>query len=293
MNKFFLLGTLIIATMLFACEKPKTPTIDTLSPANGVLASYTFNGVQREFMLYKKANLPANAPLVFVMHGFTQTAEMFYGCGFNQIADTAQFMVCYPQGLEKSWKNSHNSVDVGFLKALAKSLQTEHSLNPNKTFATGFSQGGAMSNILATDAGDVFRAIAPVAGYFDKSVWEVPFTPVMKVPYFAIHGTDDPIIPINGNSGFSGWQGGPPIQTIVDYWKTQNNCSTSNTVQLTSNTTAYYHKNGINNNEVWYYKINGQSHSWPSPANSAINGYFGDVAGFNACQEIWKFFRKW
>lgn len=272
----------LLATLFNSCTKDN----NIFAPSNRL--TFNFNGQTREYILYKPANLPANAPLVFVLHGYTQTAEWASTLKFNQIADTAQFVVCYPQARNNTWNNySHNSDDVEFLKALAQSLQTTHSLNPTKTFAAGFSQGGSMCNLLAIDASDVFKAVAPVAGYFEQNVWASTTTPLFKIPYFAIHGTNDPVIPIDGSAGATGWQGGPAIQTIVNYWKTQNNCSTTNTVQFTTATTAYYSTNG-SNKEVWYYIINGQGHVFPGDPNASA-----DVSGFNASIQIWKFFKKW
>lgn len=294
MNRNLLIMLGFVAVSLLSCNKEDSPDpalSNDLNPANGVLTNYTFSGVQRQFILYKPDNLPKNAPLVFVLHGFTQTATAYYSIGFNQIADTAKFVVCYVQGSGNAWKNNaHNSEDVQVLKALAHDMQAQHSLNPDKTFATGFSMGGSMCNLLAMDAGDIFKAVAPVAGYFEQSVWISTPGPVMPIPYFSIHGTNDSVIPINGNAGSTVWKGGPAIQAIVDYWETQNDCKTTDTVQFTTNTTAYYHRNGTDNHEVWYYKIGGQGHEFPGGWNIHSGT---DVSGFNACKEIWRFFRKW
>jgi polyhydroxybutyrate depolymerase len=282
-NRIFIL--LILTILLYSCHKEDK----TIVPSNKLTFSY--GGQNREYILHKPSNLPANAPLVFVLHGYTQTAEWASTLGFNQIADTAKFVVCYPQGLNNAWKNyAHNSEDVGFLKALAQSLQTELSLNTNKTFATGFSQGGSMCNLLAIDASNLFKAVAPVAGFFEQNVWTSTTTPQSNIPYFAIHGTSDQIIPINGSQGSTGWQGGPAIQIIVDYWKVQNNCTTTDNVQFTANTTAYHYRSGTNGKEVWFYKINGQGHVFPGDPKAKAGS---DISGFNASVEIWKFFRKW
>ncbi|MGV2335078.1 MAG UNVERIFIED_CONTAM: hypothetical protein LVR18_13520 [Planctomycetaceae bacterium] len=70
--------------------------------------------------------------------------------GFNAIADTAQFAVCYPQGMNCTWDNDKpGSKDVGFIRQLVAKLQTEHGFSPEHTFIAGFSEGGAFCNILA------------------------------------------------------------------------------------------------------------------------------------------------
>jgi polyhydroxybutyrate depolymerase len=287
MKKISIVSVLAIATVLYSCSKDELPppVINNLDPANGVKTSYTINGIERQFILYKPADLPANAPLVFILHGYTQTAELFYDIGFNPIADTAKFALCFPQGINNGWNiYSHNSSDVNFLKSLAHDLQVKHSLNPNKTFAAGFSMGAAMCNILALDASETFKAVAPVAGFAVQYIWSEK-DPQFTIPYFTIHGTADHVVSISGLL-----RGDPSVENIVDYWQTMNDCTTIDTVQFTTNTTAYYYRNQENGREVWYYKIEGQGHVFPGDPYAMLGT---DVSGFNACQEIWRFFRKW
>ncbi len=278
---------IIILFMAFAgCTDTSEVKVPTPACSAGSNAStFELNGQTREYLLYKPDNLPANAPLVFVLHGYTQNAELFFSMGMNRVADTGNFAVCYPQGLFCTWNiTSHNSTDVEFLKGLAQYLQSQHNLNPNKTFATGFSMGGALCNLLALDAGDVFSAVAPVAGYVMENVWSTK-NPQYIIPYLAIHGTSDQIVSIHGVGAND-----PSIQEIVNFWCMGNNCSVTDTVQLTTNTVIYKSSNGNNGHEVWYYKISGQNHVFPGD-RFAMPGT--DVSGFNGWSEIWKFFRKY
>jgi polyhydroxybutyrate depolymerase len=284
MKSKILLTTFLVLFLVSACHKDdEKATIACTAGPNAL--TFRYGGVDRQYLFYKPANLPPNAPLVFVLHGYSQNAEQYYYMGFNPIADTAKFALCYPQGINCGWNvDSHNSSDVDFLKALAHYMQSIHSLNPGKTFVTGFSAGGAMSNLLALDAGDVFKAAAPVAGFVFQSNWNSK-NPQDIVPFFAIHGTDDKFISINGYSA-----GDPSTQEIVNYWATKNNCTASDTVQYTANTTVYHYTNGTNGKEVWFYKVNGMDHVFPGDPNTKAGA---DISGFNACVEIWKFFRKY
>lgn len=283
MKKIFY-ALLITFLILSSCSEEN---VNEPADDNSTYLKFNYNGIERKYLLYKPSNLPANAPLVFVLHSFLRSAASFYNIGFNQVADTAKFAVCYPQGINFTWEiGSHNSMDVGFLKELAEYLQIQHSLSSSKTYATGFSVGGAMCNLLALDANDTFKAVAPVAGFVSQSIWEDK-NPRFYIPYFTIHGTEDQIVNINGIS-----ENDPSVQNIVDYWRTANNCATQETVQFTTNTTAYYYRDGTLGKEVWFYKISRLNHIWPG-AGSSLNSFFTDVSGFNACQEIWNFFRKW
>lgn len=282
-NKFVLI-LIACVTVFTSCNKETDDDKQSSCSAGANAITFNNNGEEREYLLYKPTNLPINAPLVFVLHGSSQQAEQLYNnFGFNQVADTAKFAVCYPQGMDCFWQEDDiNSSDIGFLKSLAQFLQLEHNLSVNKTFATGFSAGGGMSYLLALEANDVFKAIAPVAGGIVDEVWNNK-NPQLAIPVFTIHGTADQIVPING-----GGKGNlESTQNIVDYFKTFNNCTTTNNVQFTSTTSATYYQNGTNNNEVWYYEISGQDHIFPG------EGDVNDISGFNGAAEIWRFFSRW
>ncbi len=81
----------------------------------------------RTYRLYVPAGLPSPAPLVVMLHGgfgSAQQAERAYG--WDQLADTAKFVVAYPDGLGRAWnsgggccgRSSKDGVDdVGFITA--------------------------------------------------------------------------------------------------------------------------------------------------------------------------------
>jgi len=149
------------------------------------------------------------------------------------------------------------------------------------TFIVGFSNGAYMANSLLFRASYFFRAEATVAGLITEQTL-TNYKPSRPTPVFHIHGTSDGSI-----HGVAKYRV-PSADSLVNYWSHFNATTTIDTLQFTSNTIAYYHRNGENNSEVWYYKINnGSHHVWPG------SGERGDIAGFNACNEIWKFFRKY
>ena len=74
-------------------------------------------GVEREFLVHVPNNLTEDSPIVFVIHGFTGTAEgiMDYS-DMNAIADREGFMVIYPQGTKDSSGNTFFNVGYEFHK---------------------------------------------------------------------------------------------------------------------------------------------------------------------------------
>ena len=257
--------------------------------------SFQHDGLTRRYRLYKPDSLPGNAPLVFVLHGLLQGALDGIPFGFNQIADTAGFAVCYPQGATSNngtphWNAGLNESfttvdDIGYLSELATFLQQEHDLDSNRTFCCGFSNGGYMCYTLACEASDVFKAIASVSGYMSGYTWGncVPHDPI---PVLHIIGLDDEPALLEGSSepGTIGWGGAPALDVIIKFWADLNKCTTADTVALTDRTTAYYFRDGIEGNEVWCYKISNHAHQWPMS---------GDPSGIHAAEEIWGFFNKY
>ena len=168
------------------------------------LHQFSHDGLSREYYLYIPDSLVAGAPLLFVFHGYSGSANgiMNYS-GLNQIADENGFVVCYPQGLIDDWDYAFWNVgydwhvdetvdDVGFSTSLAQYLQTEYNLSAHNTFSTGMSNGGDMSYLLACQASDVFKAVAPVAGCMMTWLYN-SCAPVNPIPVFEIHGTDDDV----------------------------------------------------------------------------------------------------
>ena len=122
---------------------------------------------ERSHILYKPNNLPVNAPLLLALHGYGSNGEILqWYSGMNDAADIHGFAVAYPNGTTNrdgkrywnaNWYLTISSTDdVAYLSELARDLQAEHQLDPERTFAFGMSNGGYMSYTLACEAHDVF-----------------------------------------------------------------------------------------------------------------------------------------
>ena len=261
---------------------------------------FNFDGLEREYLLHVPNNIVNNAPLVFVLHGYTGSAQdiMDYS-GMNQVADENGFVVCYPQGTNDQNNNSFFNVgydfqnnptvdDVGFIVALAEYLQDTYQLSAINTFSTGMSNGGDMSYMLACEAASTFRAIAPVAGMIMESIYE-SCNPENPVPVFETHGTEDNVTLYGGDPyNNDGWGVYLDIPSTIDFFVNQNNLTDmvfSELPNINQNDgsiiESYIYTSPKSNNEVWLYKVIGGGHDWPGADGNM------DV---NISQEIWKFF---
>ena len=265
------------------------------------LHQFSHDGLSREYYLYIPDSLVADAPLLFVFHGYSGSASgiMNYS-GLNQIADDNGFAVCYPQGLIDDWDYSFWNVgydwhvdetvdDVGFATSLAQYLQTDFNLSTQNTFSTGMSNGGDMSYLLACQASDVFRAVAPVAGCMMTWLYN-SCAPLNPIPVFEIHGTDDNVTWWEGadeifNDGWGPWES---VDTTFNFWTQLNGCTeflidTLPDIDMSDGSYVVSHKNtnGLNNNEVWLYEVVNGGHDWP--------GVWGNM-DISTSEEIWNFF---
>ncbi len=116
-----------------------------------VSGTITHDGITRDHILYVPSGYVAGTPtpLVFVMHGFTQSASAIMNVtGFNDLAEQEGFLVAYPNGVNNGWNTNSplpggsTADDVGYIGALLDSLQDQYSVDSTRVYACGFSAGG-------------------------------------------------------------------------------------------------------------------------------------------------------
>ena len=291
MKKKYRILVLVSIIILFVLEAQAQYTI------------FDHDGIDRQYIYYEPTELNEQLPLVFVMHGFTGDANDIKNYSkMNDFADQYGFAVCYPRGTVDSGGNRFWNVgyafhqnetvnDVDFLTELAVYLQDTQALNPDYTFATGMSNGGEMCYMLACQAYDTFKAVAPVAGMILQVILdECDESPA--IPIFEIHGSQDNVTPLSGDpNNNDGWGAYPSIQSTINYFAEKNECTTVVNglvpdIDTSDNSfiESEKHLNGINENEVWYYKVVGGGHDWP--------GAWGNM-DIEAGQEAWLFFQNY
>ena len=271
-----------------------------------IIAQYTsfeHDGLTRQYIYYEPENLNEQMPLVFVMHGYTGDANSIRNYSeMNDFADQYGFAVCYPRGTVDSGGNRFWNVgyafhqnetvdDVGYLTELTQYLQQTNGLNPDYTFATGMSNGGEMCYMLACQAYDTFKAVAPVAGMILQDILD-DCDAAPAIPVFEIHGSQDGVTPLAGDpDNNDGWGSYPSIADTIDYFVEKNNCTTlvEGTVPNTDTSDGSFivsekYIYGINQNEVWYYKVVGGGHDWPGS---------GGNMDIEAGEQAWLFFQNY
>jgi polyhydroxybutyrate depolymerase len=122
-----LLGVLIV---LAGCGVPGSAAPQSAIEGS-TLHTINLGGLARSYRLYIPVGLASPAPLVVMMHGgfgSAQQAERAYG--WNELADSAKFVVAYPDGVGRAW--NVNGVCCGMLAyALACNAGTFAAIGPD------------------------------------------------------------------------------------------------------------------------------------------------------------------
>ena len=128
-------------------------------------------GVERLYLLAVPPTYdPMRAyPFVFGFHGSGGSREQLRGYMNLETPAAGAALFIYPEGLvvrdgDTGWNTSGMSDDLTFVDMLLAKYKSELCIDEGRIFATGHSFGGCMSNAMGCFRGDVFRAIAPVAG---------------------------------------------------------------------------------------------------------------------------------
>lgn len=233
---------------------------------------FEHNGMSREYLLHIPETLPEQAPLVFFLHGYGGNARPYSWLGMKSKADDMGFALVFPQGSKDTNGVTHwnaqldisSTDDVAFLSALAVDLQSEHDLDPLRTYSSGISNGGFMSYTLVCHAPEVFAAAGSVIGTMSGETWET--CPESPVPIFQISGTDDDVVPIDGSMDTEdGWGGAPDMDTIIAHWSSVNGCADEQTVDVEDEqTTGTRHTDCDSGHDVLYFEVDGMGHDLPS-----------------------------
>jgi len=208
---------------------------------------------RRQYFLHLPSTLKANAPLLFVLHGYRGDPRDYMGeMEMNRQAEEYGFAVCYPQGIKDDEGVAHWNAglkiskvdDVAFLSQLALDLQKKHGLDPNRTFACGVSNGGFMSYTLVVEKPDVFKAAASVIGTMSGDTWQHRAN-CKAVPILQMTGMEDKVVPHDGSmSKRGGWGGAPGQEEIIKFWSGLADAREEEVVELTPKTTVRYYRGG-------------------------------------------------
>jgi poly(3-hydroxybutyrate) depolymerase len=147
-------------------------------------------------------------PLVLDLHGYTNSAlGQAQMSGFRRKAELDTFAVAWPQGIGHSWNTGKTCCgtarerqldDVTFLKTVVRHIRAAYPIDGSRVYATGHSNGGAMAERLAAEAGHVFAAAVDFSGFLDIDTLPDPDS-ARLAPILHVHGLQDSTVPYAGS----------------------------------------------------------------------------------------------
>ena len=153
----------------------------------------------------------ARMPVVFDFHGLGGNEDQMQRLsGWAATGDREGFITVFPGGPDNGWNAggccTDTPTDVEFVREFIAYLDTEGCIDTKRVYASGCSNGGAMSYRLACEAADVIAAVAPVD--FDCVVGGRcgSCTPARPITEIQFRGTNDSAVPYSGaEPNFTTW----------------------------------------------------------------------------------------
>ena len=231
---------------------------------------------------------PGRMPLVLALHGYSDNASNFEaGAGLDALADTAGFVVAYPEGssMPRMWNAggpyeawSGHMDDVGFIRDLVDTLVARYPIDRGRVYATGHSNGAYMVYRLAHELTSMLSAIAPVAG----SEYSVPYLPPSaRIASVHLHALDDTTVRFGGGS--VGGVAVLPVVDVLERWRRWQGCAqVPDTLLNTGGGLGLRWRSPSGQGDVALYTTTTGGHMWQRATMGGLE--FPDL--------IWSFFRS-
>ena len=274
MKKIFSVCMLMLfVTMAFAAKVDKVVNI-SVKDDNGKTET-------RSYRLYVPNGVKENAPLVVSLHGANGN-QYANRPMTTDVADAEGFIVVYPQGKTinfylagmntTGWNSTgEDNADVEFIKAVIEDVAKNYSIDRNRIYCCGFSNGGMMTYALSNTCSDIFAAFASISG-LQMNEFHFHHTGVRPVPFLHIHGKADDFVKYSC------------MPVIVDEMVARIG---ANPVGVKTTAKGKYDKNVYEAAEggfpYVYYEVDGMGH----------NDFTNSTPEGNSAKTMWKHFQQY
>ncbi len=270
----------------------------------------TFQG--REYVLFDGRRGDQPAPLILSLHGAGGDGPRHRNyTGFDGIAALYDVVVAYPTAPSARWNDGRWEAlgepekaardDVGWLSDLAAELVRQGLADPDRIYAIGHSNGGAMVRRLTCDAPDLLAGAAIVSTTF---LVEFRCANVISIPTAYFAGTHDRIIPFGGRP--TGMEGiinqnigrafsAPASASLL---AVGNGCGLARRTVMDDDpydgVVVIRHDFLSCRDPVVYYEMQGGGHAWPGgpeiprgPLREALGGAIRDIDAGVEAMRLW------
>ena len=259
--------------LLVSCG-PSAESVSALSGEPGLFRlSFEHNAVQRQTIVYVPDSYTSGeaAPLMLNFHGYGGTGEtQLQWTDMRQLAERDGVIVAYPTGTEEDgsthWNcslpsedNKSSADDFGFVEVLIDTIAASYSLDRQRVYAAGYSNGGMMAFGLACFRSDLVAAVGSVSGaMLDDAAADCETSHPTSV--ITLHGTADSVLPYAGGEGMLA------AEAVIDLWVERNQASTEAVTgkDASGGATIQHraHEGGTSGAAVHHYSYAGGGHVW-------------------------------
>jgi polyhydroxybutyrate depolymerase len=258
--------------LLFSGAVISSELVEQRFVVDGLTRFYTINEIQTKEL----------KPLIIALHGGGSSWDKFaYKTTQSTLLNAAhenQAVIIFPQGIKNHWndgrKHLDNGVDdVSFISQLIDYSLENYTVDKNKIYIVGFSNGGFMSMRLAIELSDKITGAAAVSAQLSEAIQNKKMKE--NVSFMLINGVQDPIVPYMGGEmksfKFAKSRGTLlSTQETLNYFLDANECKGVMKKQYINNkkfdkTSISIEKydNCNHNTKVKLITVNGGGHTWP------------------------------
>ncbi len=258
-------------------------------------------------------------PLVMNFHGFGSTGDQQAAfTGYEDLAEDEGFIVVHPTAVPSSAdaraRNSWETLatddpakdDVEFTNELLDQLIEDYCVDATRVYATGMSGGGIFTSQLVCEMSDRLAAAVSVAAlYFPASC-----DPAEAVPFMAIHGTEDPTVPFDGDLSGTNFESEPfaqllfstPIPDQFAQFAAAMGCDPEGErIQTSTDVFTTTYSACDDDVPLVFHEVVGGGHAWPSSPltqpDSPVVEQLTELQGYStfdidATADAWDFFEQ-
>ncbi|HEX6291750.1 MAG TPA: PHB depolymerase family esterase [Herpetosiphonaceae bacterium] len=315
---------LALALVLVSISHP-----NTTRAGSWVTGSVSTSYGSRNYKLWVPAGYTGSSavPLVMMLHGCTQSPDDFAaGTGMNTIAESANFLVVYPEqpssaDQNKCWKwfetahQSRGSGEPAILAGIVNKIRSSYNVDGTRIYTAGLSAGGAMAVVMGATYPDLFSAIGVASGLEYKSAtnmvdawtamrqggpdpnqqgyaaYQAMGSAKRRVRAIVFHGTSDyTVYPVNGDQVAAQWA---QTNDYIDDGSDNNSVdATADNVTRGTVSNGYTYTKSVYNDAsgrplLEKWIVDTMGHAW---SGGSTAGSYTDPKGPRASQEIWRFF---
>lgn len=278
------------------------------------------NGHKRTFYWYTPEEArDTPLPVVVLLHGYKGNAEEILKLsGMLKLAQKEPLILLIPEGRQATWnihaiKGQYDDQDLHFIDGAIEFIKYNASVDTQRIYAMGMSNGGFLATRLACERPNTFAAVGAVSATLAKPLLTEDCQAGSPVPVAMINGTKDPVVLWDGGLGklkstfpdseIAG------VEDTLAFWRERHQCQSplAKPVHVLADELddpivlhySYQCESSSPASPVQQWTVVGGGHTWPkSPQRFTIKSWIyrrfvgRTTRNLNATEALWQFFQQ-